>query len=54
MNREDTDQHDITARKDEDTFLVGFWGCHRFDRTNEAVIPELSGGRLPSCTNRCM
>ena len=47
------DQHDIKARKDEDISLVGFYGCHMFDRTNEVVFLELVEGRLPSCTNRC-
>lgn len=40
MDKEDKGQHDIIARRDEGTFLVIFWGYHRFDHTNEAVIQE--------------
>ena len=53
VNKEDMDQHGIIARMDEDISWVEFCGCHTFDRTNEAVTPELVEGRLPSCTNRC-
>lgn len=51
-NKEDTDRHDIVARRGGGISLEDFCDCHSFVHTNEAVYQELIEGRLLWHTNR--